>query len=179
MMKKGITWKRVGLAVFAIFLVLQVHSYWQFRYMLTEYINPEITQPLLLAFEVGAIRIYHQRKLSSGGYLTPEHGWKAMTPNEINAYVKNSMHISGASEGVGDVYFGNFQNHKSGCSMIHIDINCVRRYVLFNNYLCSFPKNLQISYEQFECLQIFIDGRDIYSESRNKTHFIKNWLTKL
>lgn len=171
------TRKRVALMVFIIFLVIQVHSYWQFRYMMSAYFDQSeqqsigsgnvqfrLIEPFFYAFEVVAVRIYHEKRLFFRDYLDPDARWSPMSTEGLYKSVSDVNITSGNSEGVGDEYFSRDQIHFSGCSMTHFTPNCDRRYIIFDDYLCSFQSNISISFNNIRCQQFFTEGGHVYTD---------------
>ncbi len=193
MMKSGKTRIRLLLGLFVIFLALQVHSYWQFRYMLSDYFdrpqNPSrqtngvaypLIEPFGYALEVAAMRVYHLRNLWVGVDPKFNEKWTVMSSDQVYEYVADSAYLSGNTHGAGNEYFGKSQFH-STCSSVSIISQCTGRYVLFGNHLCSFRANVKISFDEFSCRQFFIHEGAIYTEDFwqvDSRGFLKDQLTK-
>ncbi|MEL7188289.1 MAG: hypothetical protein AAGK17_01950 [Pseudomonadota bacterium] len=177
-MKTVITRKRLLLGLLALFLVLQMHSYWQFRYMLSAYFDQSgdasdstggvaypLVEPFFYVLEVAAVRIYHQYRLTAGGYSSPKEGWEAMSADRVHKVVSDVYIESGNSNNVGDEYYGPSQIHTKSCSLNFYDIkSCDRRYIISYNRICSFPADIYISFDHIRCQQFFIHGDEVYSD---------------
>ena len=175
-MKKRKTLKRVMLVILVALIALQVPSYWQFRFMLSAYFDQSgdasdssgavaypLIEPFIYVFEVAMVRIYHQHKLTSGGYPQPEGGWEAISADGVHKVVSGVYLKSGNSNNVGGEKFGYDQYHGVSCSNFNFS-NCFRRYLIFDNNLCSFQSDIYISFNKIRCQQFFIDSDGVYSD---------------
>ena len=187
-----INFKRAIALIIVVLLAIEAHSYWQFRYMLSEYFSENdaalqndnkpafrLIEPLVLAPEVIAVRGFHYYQHLSGFYAEPDREWRTMSEDEIYEYIGNTKYESGNSNGVGGQYFRNDQSHFSGCSDIHIVDRCFRKFVIMGNVVCSFPENLSITLSEVKCFRFFSFGESIYKELAGAGKFLRNPLVKI
>ncbi len=186
MLKSRPRLKKIGLLVVLLFIVLQVHSFWAFRYRFENYFydkvfSEEFEDNIWLQMEQ-PIFLAHKPPFATLKYLfqysynkTPE-GMEKISNRELYHLLRGNVQrfkgsIQSTSHGYSQITFEN-------CPSLSVTNQCHRVYTIYDNVVCSFSSKFEVFPRKINCRIFYRQNEDIYSlypeeDDLRKVYFVR------
>jgi len=186
MLKSRPRLKKIGLLVALLFIVLQVHSFWAFRYRFENYFydkvfSEEFEDNILLQMS-DPLSLSHKSLFATLKYLfqysdnTAPDGMTKISNKELyhflrgqhQSYVKSSENMS----------YGYNQITLENCPSLSVTNECHRIYTIYDNVVCSFRSEFEIKIGKINCRYFYQKDKTVYSTYINSTKIVKSTFAK-
>ncbi len=187
MLKNSPRLKKIGLFVVILFIVLQVHSFWTFRYRFENYFYDKVfsekfedniwlqmNQPIVLAHKPPFATLKYLFQYS---YNKVPEGMTKVSNRELYHLLRGNVQRSEGS--IAAISHGYSQITFENCPALSVTNQCHRVYTIYDNVVCSFSSKFEILPGKINCRIFYKKGEGIYSSSMDESAAEKVILIRL